>query len=133
MYRLALSGVIRLADDQSILRGEPGWSDYLTWLAGGGVPDPISLDPAPEPTPDPVPVFISRLQAKAVLMLRGHLEDVEAILAVEHPLTRLAWTEAQTFCRTAPLIISVANQMGWSPEYVDDLFREAKAINMAVQ
>lgn len=133
MYRLASSGVVRVSDGAEISRGAPGWSDYLAWLAAGGVPSPIPVDPAPEPTPDPVPTFISRLQAKAVLMLHGHFEDVEAILAAEHPLTRLAWTDAQTFCRTAPLIISVANQMGWPPAYVDELFREAKAINMAVQ
>lgn len=100
------------------------------WTGQEWVDIPYSAPPEIHITA-PVPEFISRLQAKAILMMRGHYDDVVTIINSEHPLTKLAWDEAQDFYRHAPLVVSISNQMGWTADYVDDMFRDGKTINLA--
>lgn len=72
----------------------------------------------------PVPLSISRFQARAALYLAGLLDDVEALMS--HPdtpmLAKLAWADAKDFERDSPTVAAMADQLGWSPSFVDELF-----------
>ena len=127
MYRLAPSGVIRLADGASITRGHSGWPDYLTWLATGGVPEAMAITTPPEPT-DPIPPSVTRFQARAALHLAGLLDDAEAAIAQAHPLSRIAWEHAHVYRRDSPTLISIGQQLGLSEADMDELFKTAASI-----
>lgn len=127
MYRLAPSGVIRLADGASITRGHSGWPDYLTWLATGGVPEAMAITTPPEPT-DPIPPSVTRFQARAALHLAGLLDDAEAAIAQANPLSRLAWEHANVYQRDSPTVISIGQQLGLSEADMDELFKTAASI-----
>ena len=45
MYRLAPKGVIRISDGKLLLPdlSSQDWLDYLAWLAGGGVLEPMVI------------------------------------------------------------------------------------------
>ena len=127
MYRLAPSGVIRLADGVQIQRGDPAWPDYLAWLAAGGVPQAAPPGPAPEPQ-NPVPASVSRFQARAALQLAGLLDDAEAAIAQANPLSRIAWEHANVYRRDSPTVISIGQQLGLSEADMDELFKTAASI-----
>lgn len=128
-YAIAPSGVTEISTGRLISRGDAGWSDYLSWLASGGVPvvpaPPEVVDP-----PAPVPQSVSRFRARAVMQMAGILEAADAVVAEMHPLTRIAWTDAAYFRRDSPILISVAQQLGLSNAQVDDFFRQADALEL---
>lgn len=129
MYRLSPAGVTRLADGLQIQRGDPAWLDYLAWLAAGGVPQPAPPGPAPEPQ-NPVPASVSRFRALAALHAAGLLDQVEAVVSTLDPLAQLAWDEAATYRRDSPILLAVARQIGLTVQQVDDLFRQAAALQL---
>jgi hypothetical protein len=83
--------------------------------------------PPVEPTPF-IPPVVSRFQARAALHIDGHLATVEALVAQADPITQLAWADAQEFRRSSPAIAGIAQALGWSEAYLDDLFTRAAAI-----
>ena len=127
MYRLAPSGVIRLADGVQITRQHPDWPDYLAWLASGGVPEAMATTTPTEPA-DPIPMSVTRFQARAALQLAGLLDDAEAAIAEAHPLSRLAWEHANVYRRDSPTLISIGQQLGLSEADMDELFKTAASI-----
>lgn len=129
MYRIDPSGVTRLSDGLSIRRGDVGWSDYLAWLAAGGVPAPPELAPPAPPELDPVPLYISAFQARAVLLEEGMLESVEAIVATD-ALQQLAWNRVTVFRRDSPTIALVAEALGLTSDQLDGLFRRGAMIKV---
>jgi len=79
-----------------------------------------------KPLPSKIPQVISPLQAKAELLERGLLDDVEAIVVASgNPILSLAWSTASEFNRQSPMILGVAQAMEWDDAYLDDLFTEA--------
>ena len=52
----------------------------------------------------------------------------EAVAASPHPLTRLAWADAQTFERQSPTVANLAAVLGLSAIQIDDLFKTAAGI-----
>lgn len=127
MYAIAPAGVTRLADRVQIQRGDPGWSDYLAWLAAGGVPEAIPTTIPPIST-DPIPPSVTRFQARAALHLAGLLDDAEAAIAQAHPLSRIAWEHAHVYRRDSPTLISIGQQLGLSEADMDELFKTAASI-----
>lgn len=127
MYRLAPAGVTRLADGVQIQRGDPAWPDYLAWLAAGGVPEAMAITTPPEPT-DPIPLSVTRFQARAALWLAGLLDDAEAAISQAHPLSRIAWEQANVYRRDSPTVISIGQQLGLSEADIDELFKTAASI-----
>lgn len=75
-------------------------------------------------------MVVSRFQAKAALLAAGRLADVEAAIAKESPVRQLAWKEAIEFRRNSPTIEALRQVMHLSPEDVDELFRQAAAIEV---
>jgi len=127
MYRLAPSGVIRLADGVLIHRGDQAWPDYLAWLASGGVPEAMATTTPTEPA-DPIPLSVTRFQARAALYMAGLLDDAEAAIAEAHPLSRIAWEHANVYRRDSPTLISIGQQLGLSEADMDELFKTAASI-----
>lgn len=84
--------------------------------------------PAAVDLPDPVPLYISRFQARAVLMMEGLLDAALAALESAHPLSRLAWEHEPYYRRDSPTVISIALQLGLSAAQVDELFRKGLKI-----
>lgn len=77
----------------------------------------------------PTPQSVTRFQARAALALAGLLDVVEeAVAASPHPLTRLAWADAQTFERQSPTVANLAAVLGLSAIQIDDLFKTAAGI-----
>lgn len=59
--------------------------------------------------PPPVPQSVTRFQVKAALSIAGKLAAAQALVdASTDPLVKLAWTEAATFERQSPLLLSLA-------------------------
>ena len=127
MYRLAPAGVTRIADSVQIQRGDPTWPDYLAWLAAGGIPEAMAITTPPEPT-DPIPLSVTRFQARAALWLAGLLDDAEAAISQAHPLSRIAWEQANVYRRDSPTVISIGQQLGLSEADIDELFKTAASI-----
>jgi len=79
-------------------------------------------------------LFCSRLQAKAVLMNMGLLDQTEEIIMSMSPIVQLAWREAVEFKRTSPLIIQLASLITLqdgsklSETDLDKLFEDAKTL-----
>lgn len=73
---------------------------------------------------------ISRFQLMAALDESGLLESAESVIHGPSVLTvtRLAWTESQSFKRNSPMITVLSNQLNLTDEQVDDLFRLAQTI-----
>lgn len=128
-YALAPFGVTHVESGRAINRGDAEWSEYLAWLAQGNLPA-VPSPPEVVPPPVPVPQSVSRFRARAVLQLAGLLDDADAVVAEMHPLTRIAWTDAASFRRDSPILISVAQQLQLSDAQVDDLFRQAAALEL---
>ena len=129
-YALAPSGVKHIESGRFIGRGDAEWSDYLAWLANGGVPEAIPTTIPPIST-DPVPLSVTRFQARAALHLAGLLDDAEAAIAQAHPLSRIAWEHAHVYRRDSPTVISIGQQLGLSEADMDELFKTAASITTA--
>lgn len=84
------------------------------------IPEAPYVPPAEPPVL--IPFSITPFQAHAILLIDGHLETVETLVAQADAMTQLAWRKAQEFLRTSPTIAAIQQQLGWTNEYVDDLF-----------
>lgn len=90
----------------------------------------IWMFPGWSPVPVDVPQEVTRYQALAALHLNGLLAAVKTIMAdpATDPLTVLAFDSAQTFKRQSPMVLNMAQALGWTDEQVDDLFIAASQI-----
>lgn len=71
-------------------------------------------------------MIVSPLQAKAELLERELLDEVEAVIAAStDPVIILAWNSAAQFARLSPLVAVIAEELGWDDVYLDALFTEA--------
>lgn len=75
-----------------------------------------------------VPQEVSRFQARAALMLAGHMPAVAAAIAAADPLAQLAWSDAQVFRRDSPTIAALATAIGMTAAQIDALFIQAAQI-----
>lgn len=128
MYKLTNEGwvwkfpdtKVPIMDSEDNPNTNPDYLEYKAWLTAGNIPEPA--DPI---TPE-VPQTISPLQAKAELLTRGLLDDVEALVTTSANLIMpLAWDAASEFNRQSPMILSIAQAMGWDDDYLDDMFQQA--------
>lgn len=75
-------------------------------------------------------MVISPLQADLALTQAGLIGAVEAAVAAADMTTQKAWAKAKEFKRLSPLIISLAQTMGWTDTQLDDLFSAAALIEL---
>jgi hypothetical protein len=90
--------------------------------------------PPPPAPPAPVPGEIANWRAKAVLGLAGLLPAVEVALnAVPEPnrtVALAAWNGGADLARNGPTVLALAATLGLTDAQVDDLFRQASALEV---
>jgi len=96
--------------------------------------DGFELVPVPSPPPAPVPGEITNWRAKAVLGLAGMLTAVEAALdAMPEPnrtVALAAWNGGADLARNGPTVLALSATLGLTDAQVDDLFRQAAALEV---
>jgi len=96
--------------------------------------DGFELVPAPPPPPPPVPGEIANWRAKAVLGLAGMLSAVEAALnAMPEPARTVAiaaWNGGADLARSGPTVLALSTTLGLTDDQVDDMFRQAAALEV---
>jgi hypothetical protein len=75
-------------------------------------------------------MIVSTLQADIALTQFGLLETVEAAVAASDSITQKAWNKALEFRRLSPLIIGLAESLGWTDAQLDELFEAAALIEV---
>jgi hypothetical protein len=107
--------------------GHPRWSE----LSSREGIEPYT--PPPEPTPEEVlasersRMVCTPAQMRLALMDAGVLDQVQAI-ADSDPKASIVWEYATRIVRNSPLIDALGAENGFTPEEVDDLFRQATKI-----
>lgn len=130
--------VIRIeeSEDKAIIV-EPRSDPKMFADAVAGKYGPVA-DYVPDVDDGPVipDVVVSRLQAKAALLQMGLLPQADALVAAMDPLTKLAWTEANSFKRSSPLLNAMIEYMQWpdgtplDQADLDELFSIAQTIEV---
>lgn len=104
------------------------------WLAHATAEDLAALgitvrdEPEPDTQEPQVPEAVSMFQARAVLMQAGLYDTVDASLKQAGGVNLLAWEYATEVRRDSPLVLSMAQSLGLTPEQVDQLFIQAAQI-----
>lgn len=82
----------------------------------------------------PIPEAITILQAKAVMLEHGLLDDVEAIMASDLPTPRakLDWAHAHELRRDHAMVPAIGFLLNLSSEQIDDLFIKGAQIGPLV-
>jgi hypothetical protein len=82
----------------------------------------------------PVPGKIANWRAKAVLGMAGLLSSVEAALnAMAEPARTVAlaaWNGGADLARNGPTVLALAQVLGLNDDQVDDMFRQAAALEV---
>lgn len=94
-------------------------------IAGGQVVEVATYEPIP---PDPAPTEVSRRQFKMQLAISGLTTTVEAWIATQDPLVQIAYAESGSFKRDEPMMAAGFAAMEFTPEQIDEFFREAAAL-----
>jgi hypothetical protein len=103
----------------------------LEWLdAEQAKPTEAEVDAAMLlPESSVVPVEVATWALREVCMIRGHTASIEAALAnLSEPQRAIAsnrWNHKPTISRASSLIAAMQAILGWSSDYVDELFLEA--------
>ena len=96
--------------------------------------DGFELVPVASPPPPPVPGEIANWRAKAVLGLAGLLPAVEAALnAMPEPARTVAlaaWNGGADLARNGPTVLALSATLGLTDAQVDDMFRQASALEV---
>lgn len=80
--------------------------------------------------PAPVPAMVTNFQARAALIAAGLFDQADAaVKASTNPLALPAWEYSSTISRSSPLLDALASGLGLTDAQIDDLFRQAAAIN----
>lgn len=81
---------------------------------------------APAPPTTLVPIRVTARQAEQALILTNKYDTVVAALAaipgVQGELARTEWARSQFFERQRPLVLQMAQSLGWSDADLDELF-----------
>lgn len=124
MYQLTATSDILRTEDAAHIPADPAncdYAKYLQWVAGGGVPQPYSIE---------VPQQVTRKQARKALAMAGLLNLVQpAIDAIADPqarqLAQIDWDDSTTFERDNTTLLQLAQALSLSAEQVDQLFISA--------
>lgn len=105
------------------------WHDVVreTGDAFTGLENNVWVIRIPDPTvaPPSVPYSITPRQVRLLLLQKGMLADVTAIIAQQDEATRITWEYALEYLRSDPLLNQLASNLGLSEEQIDQFFIEA--------
>lgn len=124
----------------------PETNTIRTWVtaATGALPDGYEFRTAEEvpsdaametvlPDQGPAPQEVPTWALREVCMIRGHSDAITvAIEALPNPPREIAknrWNHKDTISRGSSMISAMQTILGWSSDYVDDLFRAAFALS----
>lgn len=84
------------------------------------------------PEPEPVPDQVSNVQAHALLIQRGLLDQAQAAISAisndtERQLAQLAFDRG-TFVRNSPMVEGLGASLGLSSDQIDQMFRDAAKV-----
>lgn len=88
----------------------------------------FALPPLPAPQAAPVPASVAAWKGKAVLASLSLLDAAEAAVAAAGGVTALAWAGSGEWGRESVLLAAMAGALGLTDEQVDQMFRDASAI-----
>lgn len=84
--------------------------------------------------PDPglilpeVPYAVTPRQARLALLNIGKLADVETAIQASAEANKIAWEYATEITRDDPLVLFFGNELGFTTDQIDDLFRAASKL-----
>jgi hypothetical protein len=104
--------------------------DGIQWLDDSIMPTRQEVESMMSiPEPSPVPSVVPRWALREVCLIRGLIPAIETELQkLPEPDRSVAmnrWSEKPTIERPSPLITALQALLGWTNDYVDDLFRAA--------
>jgi len=126
MYKLSQNtNIIRLSDNAIIPvdHANRAYREYLEWRAKGNVPLPSD---APLVI---IPQEVSMHQARLALLANGLLDVVEAEMRNQSRAANISWEYAANIHRNSPLVLGIANILGFTPTQLDELFTLASTID----
>ena len=74
------------------------------------------------PNAPSVPASITPRQCRLILMAKGLLPQVEAMIAQQDEATRITWEYAIEFRRNDPLLAALSANLGLTSEQIDEFF-----------
>ena len=90
-----------------------------------------NLQPLAPPDPRPVPQQVALWQARAVLTSAGVFAQADAaIRAAGVPAASALWDYGNVIDRGSPTLAALGAALGLQAAQIDDLFRQAAAINL---
>lgn len=126
MYKLTNNEIILRIEDGAMIPMDADnrdYAEYLLWIKKGNTPEPV--DAVSKVTPSQC----TRRQGRLALLAIGKLDAVEdAIAAIEDPAQKRAAQieyEADTWERDNLFVQTMWEQLGGTPQELDDLFINA--------
>jgi len=105
--------------------GDIVWLDHFQTIPTEVEVAAKMIEPEPLAVPQEVPTWTLR----EVCMIRGHTASIESALAKlsepQRTIARNRWSHKPTISRASSLIAAMQAILGWSSDYVDELFLEA--------
>jgi hypothetical protein len=133
--------VVNVVEAEEDFALEQGWVPATAWVGIGDSYDGQQFTQSPPQVQ--VPASVPRRQAMAVLIKYGHDVTIDALLQqqltgaqnsgdaqaiLSAKLAMNDWLQSQEFQRNWPTLLAVSAMLAWTPEYVDNLFIEAKTL-----
>ncbi len=111
-----------------------GSYDAIEWLDDLTIPTPAEVEAKmAEAEPKQVPAEVPTWALREVCMIRGHTAAIESALAnLSEPQRTIAnnrWSHKPTISRSSSLITAMQAILGWSSDYVDELFFAADLLD----
>lgn len=84
----------------------------------------------------PVPAEVETYKLQIIVDQDGKLAELEGVinnLPTQNGIrtkARTAWTKKPTIRRDTQLFLAVKQALGWTDDYIDDVFRRADALNL---
>lgn len=75
-----------------------------------------------------VPASVTPRQVRLLLLGRGLLDQVEAMIAQQDRATQITWDKALEFRRDDPLLLTLGANLGLTSEQIDQFFIAAAAL-----
>jgi hypothetical protein len=109
-----------------------GSYDAIEWLDDSTIPTRAEVEAKmAEAEPEQVPAEVPTWALREVCMIRGHAEAIAAAIdALPEPPREIAknrWNHKDTISRGSSMISAMQQILGWTSDYVDELFRDSFA------
>lgn len=119
-------------DEEVDHRGTAYWDangrEHMVHEIGGVVPAGASLTNPMDAEDPTTPRAVDPRQVRLLLLSKGLLDEVEAMIAQQDRATQIAWEFAPVFMRDDPILVQLAANLNLTPEQIDLFFWEASQL-----